>query len=122
MKLRHFTLRDLFWLILVVALATGWALDRFKLESARRNEAAQRQRAEAQAQYTAALVAAQLVKQQVDIDRANQSLQLDATILADDVQYFSPGPETRTKIEAVLREKLRDAKQSSESADAPAAP
>lgn len=28
MKLRHVTLRDLFWLVLVVALGLGWWLDR----------------------------------------------------------------------------------------------
>jgi len=61
MKLRHFSIRDLLWLFVVVALATGWGLDRFKLEQARRNEAAERQKAMVaarQAQYAAAVAAA----------------------------------------------------------------
>ena len=31
MKLPQFTLRDLFWLVLVVALAVGWFVDRTRL-------------------------------------------------------------------------------------------
>jgi hypothetical protein len=31
MKLKHFSIRDLLWLTLVVALVTGWWIDRGKL-------------------------------------------------------------------------------------------
>ena len=53
MKIRHVSLRDLFWLVLVVALATGWALDRQRLEAARRNELAFRLQALHAAQQAA---------------------------------------------------------------------
>lgn len=32
MKLRHFTLRDLFWLVLVAAIGSGWWIERRQQE------------------------------------------------------------------------------------------
>jgi hypothetical protein len=90
MKLRHFSIRDLLWLFVVVALATGWGLDRVRLEQARRNELAERQRAlvaARQAQYAADVSRASMALQQSELGAANR-------ILQDDVQYFAPGPET----------------------------
>jgi hypothetical protein len=98
MKLRHFTLRDLFWLILVVALATGWGLDRFKLEAARRNEAAERQKAliaARQQQYAADVARAATALQEQDFDATNRLLHNGGVSFADDVQYFPAGQETR---------------------------
>jgi hypothetical protein len=76
MKLRHVTLRDLFWLILVVALATGWVVDRRALDTARRNEAAERQRAEAAAraaEYGAAVAASTSARNAEQIGRILES-------------------------------------------------
>jgi hypothetical protein len=70
MKLRHFSIRDLLWLFVVVALATGWGLDRVKLEHARRNELVERQKA----MVASRVLAAELAFQQAQTAAANESL------------------------------------------------
>lgn len=92
MKLRHFSLRDLFWLCLVVGLAFGLGIDNRRLRRENAKLSAEKQAAQtatAQAQYTAAVAAASAATRQRELGAAN-------SFLEDDVQYFSPGPETKS--------------------------
>lgn len=70
MKLRHFSIRDLLWLFVVVALATGWGLERMRLVQARRDALIVQQKTEAASR----LAATELAFQKAQTAAANQSL------------------------------------------------